>query len=72
MTFRLESVTSGAETLTLTKSERARRDGGQISIDRGSVVELYRVTATEVEQLFRLDQLPGRGDVVVRLERLPS
>jgi hypothetical protein len=67
VTMRVEHVTVGTTQLDLAKPNRARREGERITFDHGSMVEIYEVAPTHVEQLFRFDRPHGSGDLVVRL-----
>ncbi|MEM6673370.1 MAG: hypothetical protein AAF726_11045 [Planctomycetota bacterium] len=65
--FDLEHVTVAGETLPLGARARSR-DDRVVSLDRGSVVEVYHLAERQVEQTFVIDELPGRGEIVLSLD----
>lgn len=67
VTMQVASVTAGERTVELSSSRGARRNGDRITIDRGSVIEAYVITATQIEQTFRFERSEGAGELIVRL-----
>jgi len=67
VTFRVDGVEAGGESLPVGRGHAVRQDK-QITIDHGSIAEIYEVAPGQVEQRFRFDRSPGMGDAVVRLK----
>ncbi|MEM9380730.1 MAG: hypothetical protein AAGB93_12330 [Planctomycetota bacterium] len=64
----LRSVARGDDALRLSRNPDLRDVEGRLEVDRGSVVEAYAYDLESVEQLFRFDELPGSGDLVVTMD----
>lgn len=64
--FRLEQVAVAGEPIALSAAER-RRVGDVVEFDRGALVERVHVSGHGVEQTFTFDELPRRGELVVRV-----
>ncbi|MEM6673896.1 MAG: hypothetical protein AAF726_13715 [Planctomycetota bacterium] len=65
--FALESVTVDGAPLDFESHAAVSRDGRTITLDRGSVREVYHVDGESVEQTFVFDSLPRSGDVAIRM-----
>ncbi|MEM7305829.1 MAG: hypothetical protein AAF682_04130 [Planctomycetota bacterium] len=65
LSFELESVTVGDVRLDLAAVEPIAADDA-VEYHRGGLVERYALGSKGVEQSFRFDALPARGDIVVR------
>ncbi|MEM6673446.1 MAG: hypothetical protein AAF726_11425 [Planctomycetota bacterium] len=63
----LDRVTVAGEELGLADRSRAR-DGRTVSLDRGSVTEVYHLAERQVEQTFVFDALPVRGEIVLSMD----
>lgn len=66
VTFALLGATVEGHALALSPGEPVR-SGDRISTGRGSLTEVYDFTPHAVEQSFRFDSLPTRGELIVRL-----
>lgn len=66
--FALSSVTSGGETIAFDAAPKPALDGTQITLDRGSVSEVYHATYETIEQTFVFRTLPGRGELRVAMD----
>ncbi len=66
VTFSLGAVTIGGEALPTTMLG-VSRDGTTVTLDQGSLREVYHVGLDQTEQTFVFDQLPGIGDLVVEM-----
>jgi len=66
LAFELESVTVGASQLALLRGVEPQANDYQVRYERGGVVERYEVLGSGIEQSFVFDQLPERGELVVR------
>ncbi|MCY2959003.1 MAG: hypothetical protein NTY35_02470 [Planctomycetota bacterium] len=65
--LRVESVTIGGEPLAFDAVAPAVRDGDSIVYERGPFRERYLLAPDSVEQTFEFDDLPRRGEIVIRL-----
>ncbi|MEM8710659.1 MAG: hypothetical protein AAGG01_06880, partial [Planctomycetota bacterium] len=66
VTLRLDSIERGGEPLAVVNSKAGVKNGA-LSIDRGVAVEAYGYDLDSIEQTFTFDELPGAGDLVVRM-----
>ncbi|MCC6782572.1 MAG: hypothetical protein IT457_06990 [Planctomycetes bacterium] len=64
--FALESLRLGDTTLEFPRVA-PHREGARVAYARGSVVEAYDVRVDGVEQSFRFESLPRRGELVIRV-----
>jgi hypothetical protein len=64
--FALESLRLGETTLEFLRVA-PHREGARVAYARGSVVEAYDVRFDGVEQSFRFESLPLRGELVIRV-----
>lgn len=64
--FNLKSIEVGGEPLPLF-SGSAIDSGSALQIDRGSAVESYRYDLEQIEQTFTFQEIPGSGNLVVRM-----
>ncbi|WP_145195023.1 hypothetical protein [Planctomycetes bacterium Poly30] len=65
--FSLRSIRVGGEPLALRNG--APFDGGSaLQIDRGAAIEAYHYDLDKIEQTFTFHELPGSGDLVVRMD----
>ncbi len=65
--FALASVLVGDEALAYERSTPVLRAGEAMRYDRGGVTERYEIRADSIEQVFVLDELPARDEVVLRI-----
>lgn len=66
LAFQLESVAVGAQSIEVPGGVEPQSSGHVVRYDRGSFVEHYEVLGSGIEQSFVFDELPARGDLVVR------
>ena len=67
VTFRVDSVTVGGRELAFDAQAGAARDGDRVTYPRGSFDEVYDLRPDSMEQLFVFEDLPVRGEIVVRI-----
>jgi hypothetical protein len=67
VTFRTTEVRLGGEELGFDHTTPAQLDGGSAFYARGAFVERYDTRVGSLEQLYVFDELPGEGDLVVRI-----
>ena len=67
VTLTLAGVTAGGEAVAIARAYPAAQKGSQVTIERGSLEEIYELSLGQVEQLFRFERPVGEGDLVVRL-----
>jgi hypothetical protein len=65
--LRLRDLELGGRRLPAKDFPEPRRDGNAVEFDHGSFVMRYEARADGVEQSFRFDRLPLRGELVVRV-----
>ena len=65
--FTLASVTVGGAPLALEADAFAALDGESVRYARGPVVETYHVGPDSIEQTFAFEDLPARGELVLRI-----
>ncbi len=63
----LGSVSVSGEPLGLESRER-RRSGSTVTLDRGTVREVYHLDELNVEQTFVFDTLPATGEIVLDID----
>lgn len=64
--FALARATAGGAPISLVPDAPTTREGDVVAIHRGGLVEQYRLEPKGMEQMFRIDRLPSRGEL--RLE----
>ena len=67
LTLSLQSASVGGRSLKLDAHAQPALDGNSISIDRGALVEHYELTPDSVEQLFTVNHLNQKGDLVLTI-----
>jgi len=67
VTFRTTEVTLGGEALGFDQAALPELSGDSAYYARGAFVERYDTRVGSLEQLFVFDELPGSGDLVVRI-----
>lgn len=65
--FVLRKVLAGGRSVRLAAVPSVRRDGARVTLDRGSVREVYDLTGDSVEQTFVIADAPA-GDIEVELD----
>ncbi|QDV09333.1 hypothetical protein Poly30_48910 [Planctomycetes bacterium Poly30] len=66
--FQLGSVMLGGESLGFEASASVSRDGDAITLDHGSVREVYHASLEGIEQTFVFDALPGGGELLLTID----
>ncbi|MGK0481389.1 MAG: hypothetical protein ACJAQ3_001362, partial [Planctomycetota bacterium] len=64
--FELRAVTVGGEAFAFEPGDVSRA-GDSVTLDRGSMREVYHLDTKTVEQTFVFDELPSAGDLVVEV-----
>ena len=67
VTVRVESVSVGGREIAFDAEVGAARDGDRVTYPRGSFDEVYDLRPDSMEQLFVFEDLPVRGEIVVRI-----
>jgi hypothetical protein len=67
LSFRLTSAEVGGTPIAFAGDVAATRAGDAVQYVRGGLTEVYEIRPESVEQEFVFAQLPGAGDLVVRL-----
>ncbi|MEM9801222.1 MAG: hypothetical protein AAGA20_12925 [Planctomycetota bacterium] len=68
VTFRLASATLRGTELPLVESPTVTRDGDRVILDHGSILEVYDLAPTSIEQSFILPRRTTRGEVQVDID----
>jgi hypothetical protein len=66
--FTLERVSVAGDDLPLEGQSAPSLDGQTVALERGTLREVYHVTAETIEQTFVFDTLPGAGDLRLWLD----
>jgi hypothetical protein len=64
----LGSIAVGGRQLELSAVPRVSRDGKIVTLDHGSLREVFLLDLEQVEQTFVIDGFPGAGDLVIRID----
>ncbi|MEM9803421.1 MAG: hypothetical protein AAGA20_24090 [Planctomycetota bacterium] len=68
VTFRLASATLQGAELPLAERPTVTRSGDRVVLDHGSILEVYDLAPTSIEQSFILPRRTARGEVQVRID----
>lgn len=66
--FDLHSAAVGGRRLERSATPRVSRSGELVTLDHGSLREVYLLDMDQVEQTFVIDSFPGAGDLVLRID----
>ncbi|MHC4990538.1 MAG: hypothetical protein ACYTGC_06115 [Planctomycetota bacterium] len=65
--FTVDAASVGDQPVPFTRNVSPVRAGDAIVFDRGVFIERYEIGPSSMEQLFVIAQLPGRGDLTLRI-----
>jgi len=68
VSMRTQSIHIDGVSVAFAAEVAARRDGSNVSFDRGFVMETYAIARDGMEQRFVFEALPARGEIVVTID----